>query len=389
MKSSHTPVLLTQASLAETAALHGRPYLSLYQPTHRRHPENQQDPIRFRHLVNALETSLQGQHTADVVKAMVEPFDALAQDHDFWNHTQDGLAVLGAPGLFRVFLLQRPVTELALVADSFHTKPLRQVLQSDGRYQVLALSLHKVELYEGDRNTLHAVALAPGVPQTMSEALGEELTEAHSSVSSYGGIGGGHMAMHHGQGGKKDQIEGDAERFFRAVDRAVLEKHSKPSGLPLMLAALPEHHQMFHKVSHNPFLMASGLMADPQGLTPDELCQRAWEVAAPQQEAQQAAWSHAYAAAAMKGLGSENLAQVAHAAVAGRVAMLLIEAERQVAGRIDASTGRIDASELDKPRVGDVLDDLGTLVEKLGGEVHVLSADRMPCSTGVAASFRH
>jgi hypothetical protein len=25
----------------------------------------------------------------------------------------------------------------------------------------------------------------------------------------------------------------------------------------------------------------------------------------------------------------------------------------------------------------------------MGGAVHVLPADRMPCSTGVAASFRH
>lgn len=47
------------------------------------------------------------------VQALVEPFEAVAQDHDFWNHTLDGLAVLGAPGLFRVFLLQRPVTGVA------------------------------------------------------------------------------------------------------------------------------------------------------------------------------------------------------------------------------------------------------------------------------------
>ena len=32
-----------------------------------------------------------------------------------------------------------------------------------------------------------------------------------------------------------------------------------------MLAALPEHHHLFREVSHNPFLMASGLMVDPQG----------------------------------------------------------------------------------------------------------------------------
>ncbi len=389
MKTAQALDTLTQASLAELASLQGGPCLSLYQPTHRRHPDNQQDPIRFRHLLKALETSLRQQHAADGVKALVEPFEALAQDHDFWTHTQDGLAVLGAPGLFRVFLLQRPLAELAIVADSFHTKPLRRFLQTTGRYQVLALSLHEVQLFEGDRYALDAVALSAGVPQTMSAAPGDQRTEAHSTVSSYGGIGGGHMAMHHGHGGKKDQIDGDAERFFRAVDRAVLEHHSRPSGLPLMLAALPEHHHLFRQVSHNPFLMASGLMVDPQRMTEDELRQRAWDVAAPQQRAQQAAWSEAYAAAAAKGLGSQDLAQVAHAAVAGRVATVLIEAERQVPGRIDASTGRIDPADLGSPRVDDLLDDLGALVEKLGGEVHVLSAERMPSRTGVAASFRH
>ena len=389
MKTFHTPGALSHASLAEMASFTGRPCLSLYQPTHRHHPDNQQDPIRFRHLVKTLETSLRQQHDTDAIKALIAPFEALAQDHDFWNHTQDGLAVLGAPGMVRVFLLQRPVGELAVVADSFHTKPLRQWLQSTGRYQVLALSLHKVQLYEGDRNALDAVALAGDVPQTMNAALGDERTEPHTTVASYGGLGGGHNAMHHGQGGKKDEIDGDAERFFRAVDRAVLERHSRPSGLPLMLAALPEHHHRFREVSHNPFLMAGGVMVDPQGLTHDALRQRAWDVAAPQQEAQQAAWSDAYAAAAAKGLGREDLSQVAHAAAAGRVATLLIEAERQVAGRIDGSTGRIDPADIDSPCVEDALDDLGALVASMGGEVHVLPADRMPCRTGVAASFRH
>jgi len=389
LKTTHIADTLTQARLAEIASFEGGPCLSLYQPTHRRHPDNQQDPIRFRHLVKALDTSLRQQHATAAVKPLLEPFEALAQDHDFWNHTQDGLAVLSAPGLFSVFLLQRPVAELAVVADSFHTKPLRQWRQSTGRYQVLALSRHKVQLYEGDRNALDAVTLAAGVPSTVTAALGDELTEPHTTVSSYGGVGRGHMAMHHGQGGRKDEIDGDAERFFRAVDRAVLEHHSRPSGLPMMLAALPEHHHVFRQVSHNPFLMASGLMVDPQGLTHDDLRQRAWDVAAPQQVAQQAAWSDAFAAAAAHGLGSEDLSQVAHAAAAGRVATLLIEAERQMPGRIDASTGRIDPADLDNPRVDDVLDDLGALVERMGGQVHVLPAERMPCRTGVAASFRH
>ena len=97
MKTAHTPDPLTQASLAEIASFQGRPCLSLYRPTHRRYPDNQQDPIRFRHLEKALETSPRQQQPTEAVRALLEPFEALAQDHDFWNHTLDGLVVLGAP----------------------------------------------------------------------------------------------------------------------------------------------------------------------------------------------------------------------------------------------------------------------------------------------------
>lgn len=145
-----------------------------------------------------------------------------------------------------------------------------------------------------------------------------------------------------------------------------------------MLAALPEHQHLFRTISHNSFLMA-----DLQSLSLDALRHRAWDVAQPQQEARQAAWyEEAYVVVAGQGLGSEDSAQVAYAAVAGRVAILLVEAERQV-------TGRIDPADLDNPRADDVLDDLGALVERMGGEFHILPAERMSSHTGVAALFRH
>ena len=90
--------------------------LSLYQPTHRRHPENQQDPVRFRNLVKALEESLAQKYPKREVQRLLEPFRAIAGDRNFWNRTLDGLAVLAAPGMVRVYRLQRPVGELAVVA---------------------------------------------------------------------------------------------------------------------------------------------------------------------------------------------------------------------------------------------------------------------------------
>lgn len=308
---SHNRNLLTMEALAEVAAVRQPPCLSLYQPTHRHRPENKQDPIRFRNLVKELGESLWQTYTDVETRLLLKPFEALAHDYAFWEHTLDGLAALsGLPALFRVFRLQRPVAELSVVANSVHTKPLRRFLQSTGRYQLLGLSLDKIQLFEGNRDALDEIDPATGVPRTMTEALGGELTDSHQTVASYGGVGQGTSPMRHGDGGRRDEVQIDAERFFRAVDRAVLEHHSRPTGLPLILAASPEHHHLFHQVSHNPFLMAEELTINPDALPVDELRQRAWQVVEPQYQARLDTLAHEFAEAKSQGLSSDDLARL-------------------------------------------------------------------------------
>src|SRR5690606_4109709 len=76
--------------------------------------------------------------------------------------------------IFRVYRLQRPVPNLAIVADSYHVRPLIRIVQSADRYQILALDRQKVELFEGNRDALAPVDLPPEVPRTFAEAVGEE-----------------------------------------------------------------------------------------------------------------------------------------------------------------------------------------------------------------------
>ena len=365
------------------------PCLSLYQPTHRHHPDNQQDPIRFRNLVKELEEPLRQQFPKDDIRTLLQPFLALANDMDFWNHTLDGLAVLGARGIFRVYKLQRPVTEFALVANSFHTKPLMRILQSADRYQVLGLNRQEIRLFEGNRDALDEIELARTVPKTITEALGDELTEPHRTVASYGGIGDGHSPMHHGHGGKESEVDIDAERFFRAIDRGILEHHSKPAGLTLILAALPQYHHLFHQVSHNPLLIEDSIEVHPDSLTIEELRQRAWQILEPHYLARLAKLVEEFGNAKSKGLGDDVLVQVAKAIVAGRVATLMIEAVRKIPGRIDSATGEIEFGDLSHPEVDDVLDDLGELALKKGGQIVIVPAERMPTDTGIAAIYRY
>lgn len=379
----------TNEVLAALSSTDEPPCLSLYQPTHRQHPENQQDPIRFRNLIKQMKSSLRQKYPTAEARLLLEPFEALAHDVRFWNNTLDGLAVLGGPGSFRALRIPQSIAELVVVADSFHTKPLRRFLQSVDRYQVLGLSLDKIRLFEGNRHALDELELFEGVPRTIADALGRELTEPHQTVASYGGVGGPGNRMQHGHGGKADEADVDADRFFRAIDRAVLEHYSKPSGLPLILAALPEHHHLFHQVSQNPLLIAEGIGFNPDSLTADELRALAWQTFEPRYQARLSSLREAFEQARAKSAGSDNPEQVAAASTSGRVETLLLEAGRQIAGRLDGATGRVEFANMNEPQIDDLLDDLGELVAQKGGTVLVVPAERMPSRTGLAAIYRY
>lgn len=365
------------------------PCLSLYQPTHRQHPENRQDPIRFRNLVKQLAQSAQRAYPDREMAPLLEPLHALADDTRFWNHALDGLAVLVAPDFFRVYRLQRAVGEIAVVANSFHTKPLLRILQSAERYQVLGLNRHHVRLFEGNRDQLDEIDLAPGVPRTLGDALDRDF-EPERAIRTHGParVKPDMMGRHGASDVKQDGIHADTERFFRAVDRGVLEHHSRPTGLPLLLAALPEHHHQFREISHNPNLLACSIDVHPGDLSSEELRARAWEQVQPFYLQRLAGLIDRFHVAVAREQASDDLAAVARAVAAGRVDTLLVEAERRVAGSFHAASGEVAMGELDDPHTDDLLDDLGEQVLRTGGEVVVVPAERMPAKSGLAAIYR-
>lgn len=347
--------------LATLLAEHESPCISLYQPTHRSHPDNKQDPILFRNLLHDLQKTLEEKYSKREVPVLLKPFETLIDDADFWNHRTEGLAVLSAPGVFEVFDLLRPVEPFVSVADSFYVKPLLRILQSSDRYQILSLSRHDVKLYEGNRDALDTIELQ-GVAATQADGLGR---------------GAGH------------DEDADLERYFRLVDQAVLEHHSRPTGLPLMLAGLPEHHAAFRAVSHNPFLIdTAGIRVNADTLSMEALRVQAWGMVQPYYLDRLAALVDNFGLERSRGLGSDDVAEVAGAVAVGRVAVLLVEADRKLPGRVDAVTGAIEPEGQSAAEASDVLDDIAEAVLRTKGEVVIVPAERMPSQSGLAATYR-
>jgi hypothetical protein len=156
------------------------PCVSIYLPTGRRFPESQQDVVRFRNLLRQAESSLIDVMGAAELGAFTGPLHELANSDRFWSHSLDGLAVFLHADFYKVYKLQRAVPERAIVAASFHIKPLLRVLQSADRFQLLAITREHVRLFQGNRSGVDEVVLAMNATlegQTTAHYLAERLEQ--------------------------------------------------------------------------------------------------------------------------------------------------------------------------------------------------------------------
>ncbi len=363
------------------------PFISLYQPTHRTSPDNRQDPIMFKNLLKEIEESLEGGFSKKDIERFMQPFRDIKDDKAFWNNTLDGLAVLANPERCIIYKLSMPVKEFQVVADSIHIKPLVRYFQTDDKYQVLGLSLDRFELYEGNRYGFTKLEIPEGDPITLEEVLGSEQTDAYLSYGSYNGASGN--PMFHGHGDSKAEKEIDTERFFRYVDKYVYDNYSKPSGFPLILVAVTEHHGEFRKISRNPNLAEKGIKESPKALAKDEMQDEVWKIMEPLYVASTQKDIDVFNSHVGKGLASDDINETALAAIEGRVDKLIIERDKIVPGRLDRKTAQIATGKLDDPGIDDVIDDIAEIVIKNKGRVVVLPKERMPSETGIAAIYRY
>lgn len=386
--------------------------LSVYLPTHRRPPENTVDLPTFRQLVKSLETALEPARRREDVERLLYPLGTLAADAGFWEHVRDGLAVLATAGHGRVFLLQRPVRPLALVGERFHTLPLLRLAAAAERFHVLLLTSRTAELAEArlwsDPHGSHIDGLDPlplrrpdgGTVLALErgDVVDEEIFQPHR-VQRGLGISG---IVHGGVGAKQDDVDADTDIFLRYVDETVHEQASRRAAVPLLLVAGPRLGGRFRRLSKNRLLLAEEVAKDPHLLSEADLAAATTAVLGSLHRRRVSRELHTFFLARDRGLAATDLAEIARAAVAGRVAMLLLEAERFETGRFDPATGAIEpttaVAAASAAAVSPVVTpasatDLFTAVAETvlmhGGGIMTLARNDMPTESGVAAVYRY
>lgn len=147
--------LLTPTALAELRRPRKYPAVSVLLPTHRRAPDNAQDALRLRNL---LEEAKEAVHNdPEVSRAdrldVIKQLDLALGEVDL-VHAEDGLAVFAAPGEHHVWSLERSVPERVLLAQTFLTRNLVAAHAANQPYWVLAVDSEVATLWSGTKQHL-------------------------------------------------------------------------------------------------------------------------------------------------------------------------------------------------------------------------------------------
>jgi hypothetical protein len=371
---------ITREDIADLIEGGAPPCVSIYLPMERRGPETRQNPLVLKVAIGEVHSLLldAGMRRPDA-DAYLEPAARLVEDSDFWQHQEDGLAVLMDRRGLRSFRLPTSFERRIAVTDRFQIKPLLPILSTDGEFYVLALSHNEVRLLRGSRWRVSELELTD-VPTSLKDALWYR--DPETALQGHATSAGATTLAFHGHGMGKESSDEELRAFFRQVDDGIGSIIT--GNAPVVLSGVGYLLPLYRDVTDLK-IAEGGVEGNPEELSAQELHDEAWPLVADLFDERRRLAQDRFESSAPDGT-AWKVTDAVTAAAEGRVETLFVPADQERWGTFDPSTLEVH---VDGDEHSDDLYDVAAAVTLgHGGDVFVVDSGEIPGSGEVAAVLR-
>jgi hypothetical protein len=246
--------MITRQDLNQLQSFVKVPALSILLPTHRAFPENKQDPIQVKNLVDEAKERLGAEFSQRDLEPLLKNLETLVSEIDY-PHTLDGLALYVSHDFAKLYYLPFSVPARVVIDQTFATRDLVYGMHRALRYWVLLLSQASTRLLAGTGETL------------------EEISDRNFSMEMTGP--GGTTALPFDS--DSSYLDDRHRRFFQQVDSAFTE-YAGGEELPIVVGGVVRQISFFQEVSQFTSSIVGTISGNFDKATVSELSPQMWEI---------------------------------------------------------------------------------------------------------------
>ena len=293
---------------------------------------------RLKCALRSVQKQLAERHTdAETASGLLAPIEQLAADMDTSRVWANSLIAFRSPSAFQHYWVRERLKDMAEVGERFEIRPLLAALAREQRFHLLAIGRHHVRLFRSTPHSTEEVRLEGIAPQNMQEFLYTRqpdhlLRNRMTAGPSIGSMKG--VVFGTGTGSESEKEQDRFRHFLKAVERGVT-KLLRRDAEPLILAGVEYDVAIYRQLNTYAHLLEQVIHGSPEGLTAQNLHERAWEIVKQcQSEPLQKALAH-YRKQSGKALVLGDTDAIVKAAAEGRVAGLFLSENAGAGGRPD------------------------------------------------------
>lgn len=345
---------MANIDVRELAKTNGGAYVSIYLPTHRNAPENKQDRIRFKNLINQAEKELEDKFGLKNPSDFLKEADKLYQDVMFWTHATDGLALLIDEKNTLISKLVGKIPERLVVGERFHLLPLLNYYEFMNESYILDIAKDRFRLYFGSQEGIIEVE-TPDIAQNFNELFDDTDTQSTN---------------HHSWRSSKSELdELETEKYLRYVAKGLAE-FRKEQNIPLLVFGTTEVISLFKEYSKGELDIYRLVDKPLSSLHTNQIYDKLKDVLLPRYEKEIESHLSDLNNEIARDRGTDNESLVLREAPSGRIETLFIAADM----------GGLIEEEADK---------LVQNVLTTDGRVILIDEERTSFPMGVGATFRY
>lgn len=357
----------------------GNPAVSVFIPTHRTFPDNEQDAIALKNQLKIVEERVTNEYDKRVAASVMEKIHAQTDELDH-NYNLDTLAVFATPESAQVVRLPFDAAERVIIGEKFATRDLMRNLSEGVGYYVLVVTPEKARLIEGVNNRL-AKEIKGGSErqQTMSELTFpiNNSTLPNNSKADRTGSSDDDMYL---------------KEFFNRVDKSLQELYNK-SPLPVILVGDSHNIGFYEKVCDRPDMIIGKVdnLTYLNDSKPEDIIAGVQDIVEQKRQTRYETAKGDLEKARNEKMVRTDLQQIYRSAFEGNAVTLLVRQGHSVPAKIDekAQTLQVQDDATAEGVTDDAVSEIIELVSHNGGEVVFVPTEQMDEKEPIALITRY